>query len=292
MGHDGTMSVSGDPSRAKELKTLLESSTSKPSEARVYDYWLGGACNWAIDREFAEQAIARYPDMPMIAQENRKFLHRAVSHLLRQGIRQFVDIGSGVPTAGNVHQIAERENPGEARVVYIDHDPIAHAHATILLDEEGDPDRHRALCADLLDYPTLWRQVLDTGVINPDEPIGLLMVAVLHFVKPDKNPEEAVAFYRDQLPAGSYLVVSHGSGDGLPKDLLAAAEKVRASYDENATSGGWFRSRTEIERFFGGWPIVEPGITWTATWSDGVIAPDFTGDPARSFILAGIARKP
>ena len=286
------MSESGDPWRAKELKALLESSTSKPSEARVYDYWLGGACNWAIDREFAEQAIARYPDMPMIAQENRKFLYRAVSHLLRQGIRQFVDIGSGVPTAGNVHQIAERENPGEARVVYIDHDPIAHAHATILLDEDGDPDRHRALCADLLDYPSLWHRVLDTGVINPAEPIGLLMVAVLHFIKPEHKPEDAVAFYRDQLPSGSYLVVSHGSGDGLPPEKLAAAEKVRASYEENATSAGWFRSRTEIERFFGGWPILEPGITWTATWSDGVIPADFTGDPKRSFILAGIARKP
>ena len=287
------MSLSGDPWRAKELKAVLDSSTSKPSEARVYDYWLGGACNWAIDREFGDQAIARYPDMPMIAQENRKFLYRAVSHLLRRGIRQFVDIGSGVPTSGNVHQIAERENPGQARVIYIDHDPIAHAHATILLDEEGDPDRHRALCADLLDYSELWRQVLDTGVINPAEPIGLLMVAVLHFVKPDRRPEDAVEFYRDQLPPGSFLVLSHGSGEGLSEEQLAAAEKVRASYEANATSASWFRSRAEIERFFGGWPILEPGITWTATWSDGVITADFTGDdPARSFILAGIAEKP
>jgi O-methyltransferase involved in polyketide biosynthesis len=286
------MSLSGDPWHAKELKALLDSSTSKPSEARVYDYWLGGACNWAVDREFAEHAIARYPDMPMIAQENRKFLYRAVSNLLRGGVRQFVDIGSGVPTAGNVHQVAERENPGEARVVYIDHDPIAHAHATILLDEDGDPDRHRALCADLLDYRSLWRQVLDTGVIDPGQPIALLMVAVLHFIKPDKRPEDAVAFYRDQLPPGSFLVISHGSGDGLSQEQLAAAEKVRASYEENATSAGWFRSRAEIERFFGGWPLVEPGITWTATWSDGVIPVDFGGDPARSFILAGVAEKP
>jgi S-adenosyl methyltransferase len=286
------MAHPGDPYQVKELKALLDSSTSKASEARVYDYWLGGACNWAVDREFGDAAIAGYPDLPMIAQENRKFLYRAVSHLLRRGIRQFVDIGSGVPTAGNVHQIAERENPGAARVVYIDHDPIAHAHATILLDEEGDPDRHRALCADLLDYPALWRQVLNTGVINPDEPIGLLMVAVLHFIKPDKRPEEAVAFYRDQLPSGSFLVLSHGSGDGLSQEAMDAADKVRATYEENATSAAWFRSREQIEGFFGGWPIIEPGITWTATWSDGVIPADFSGDPKRAFILAGVAEKP
>jgi O-methyltransferase involved in polyketide biosynthesis len=286
------MSLPGDPRQVAEFKALVDSSTSKASEARVYDYWLGGACNWAVDRDFGDAAIARYPDMPMIAQENRKFLYRAVSHLLRQGIRQFVDIGSGVPTAGNVHQIAERERPGEARVVYIDHDPIAHAHATILLDEEGVPDRHRALCADLLDYESLWRQVLDTGVINPDEPIGLLIVAVLHFVKPDKLPEQAVAFYRDQLPSGSYLVLSHGSGDGLSQEQLAAAEKVRASYEKDATSAGVFRTREEIEGFFGGWPIIEPGITWTATWSDGVIPADYAGDPKRAFILAGVAKKP
>jgi len=286
------MSHPEDPSQVKELKALVDSSTSKASEARVYDYWLGGACNWAVDRDFGDAAIRGYPDLPMIAQENRKFLYRAVSHLLRQGVRQFVDIGSGVPTAGNVHQIAEREKPGEARVVYIDHDPIAHAHATILLDEEGVPDRHRALCVDLLDYESLWRQVLDTGVINPAEPIGLLMVAVLHFVKPDKNPEDAVAFYRDQLPSGSYFVLSHGSGDGLSQETMAAADKVRATYEKDATSAAVFRPREEIEQFFGGWPIIEPGITWTATWSDGVIPADFSGDPRRAFILAGVAKKP
>ena len=284
--------MTGDPWRAKEMKALLDSSTTRPSEARVYDYWLGGACNWAIDREFGDAAIARYPDMPMIAQENRKFLYRAVSHLLRRGVRQFVDIGSGIPTAGNVHQIADREKPGEARVVYIDHDPIAHAHATILLDEDGDPERHRALCADLLDVPGLWHQVLDTGVIDPSQPIGLLMVAVLHFIKPERDPEEAVAFYRNQLPAGSFLVLSHGSTEGQSTQTMADADKVRAAYEEKATSAGWFRSRAEIERFFGGWPLVEPGITWTATWSDGTIPADYTGDPKRAFILAGVAEKP
>ena len=288
--------MAGDPWRAAEMKALIDDSTSKPSEARVYDYYLGGACNWAIDREFAEQQIARYPDMPMIARENRRFLYRAVAHLLRLGVRQFVDIGSGVPTAGNVHQIAEQEAPGQARVVYIDHDPIAHAHSTILLEQDGDPARHRALCADLLDYSELWSQVLDTGVIEASQPIALLMVAVLHFVKPDREPEQAVEFYRDKLPPGSYLVLSHATSDGLSPQARAAAEQVRASYEKSATNPGWFRSRSELEVFFGGWPIIGPGITWTASWTDGT-SPDsavveFDGDPARSFILAGIARKP
>src|SRR2546430_7203227 len=280
-----------DPWRGAELKTLIENSTSRASEARVYDYWLGGACNWAVDREFAEQATARYPDMPMIAQENRKFLYRAVAHLLRGGIRQFVHIGSGVPTAGNVHQITEREAPGQARVVYIDHDPIAHAHSTILLEEDGDPTRHRALCADLADHEELWRQVLETGVIEPNQPTGLLMCAVLHFVAPSRHPEDSVAFYRSALPSGSYLVVSHGCGESLPPDQLAAAEKVRASYQESATNAGWFRSRAEIAGFFGDWAMVEPpGLTWTARRSDGGMSSAFEGDPTRAFILAGVAR--
>ncbi len=287
--YDGGMPDSGDPWRAKEL---IDRNTSKPSEARVYDYLLGGACNWAIDREFADQQIARYPDMRMIAQENRKFLYRVVSYLLRQGVRQFVDLGSGVPTVGNVHQIAERELPGEARVVYVDHDPIAHAHSLILLDEEGDPFRHRALCADLLDFADLWRQVLDTGVIVPGEPVGLLLVAVLHFVKPHQHPEAAVEFYRSQLPAGSFLVLSHATVDGLLEDKRAAAEQVRDSYEESATNPVWFRDHAEVEHFFGGWPLVAPGVTWTAAWSDGVQPVEFPGDPARAFIYAGVARKP
>ncbi|HEX4224843.1 MAG TPA: SAM-dependent methyltransferase, partial [Pseudonocardiaceae bacterium] len=123
------------PDELDRAKAVLRESENRPSEARVYDYFLGGAANFEVDREFAEAQIARYPDMPMIASENRRFLHRAVRYLAEHGVRQFVDIGSGVPTEGNVHQIAEEVLPGRCRVVYIDRDPIAHAHAQILLRE-------------------------------------------------------------------------------------------------------------------------------------------------------------
>jgi O-methyltransferase involved in polyketide biosynthesis len=238
---------------------LLNASMSKPSEARVYDYYLGGAHNFAMDREFAEAQIAKYPDMRLIARENRRFLYRAVRYLVGQGLRQFVDIGSGVPTQGNVHQVAERAAPGEPRVVYIDIDPVAHAHTELLLNEDGDRARHRAVRADLCDAAELWRQVLATEVIDPEAPIALLMVAVLHFVTPDRNPDEAVEFYRDRLAPGSALVVSHATDEGLPAEQRAAMERVRADYASKATNAGWFRSRAELEPFFGGWPIVEPG---------------------------------
>lgn len=285
------MTDADDPPRADDPFARLHASVDKASEARVYDYYLGGAHNFAIDRTFAEEQIAKYPDMPLIARENRKFLHRAVEYLIREGFRQFVDIGSGVPTQGNVHQIAESATPGEARVVYVDNDPVAHAYSELLLDRDGDPARHRALRGDLCEARDLWRRIAGTGVIDQAQPIALLMTAVLHFVIPAREPEKAVAYYRDRLAPGSVLVLSHATDEGLPPERQAAMERVRANYAEKAANAGWFRTRRELEPFFGGWPILEPGIVWTAEWNDGT-HPPYEGDPTRSRILAGIARKP
>ncbi|HKN97824.1 MAG TPA: SAM-dependent methyltransferase [Pseudonocardiaceae bacterium] len=269
----------------------LRRSIDRPSEARVYDYYLGGACNFAIDREFGKAQIARYPDMPMIARENRGFLQRAVRHLVAAGVRQFVDVGSGLPTVGNVHQVADQVAPGRTRVVYVDHDPVAHSHAQLLLRKEGDPARHAALGADLLDTEALWDEVLGTGLILPGEPIGLLLVAMLHFVPDDRDPMRAVRWLRDQLVPGSYLVLSHATGEALPESARQAAERVRADYEEQATNPGVFRSRAEVAGFFGDWPLIEPGLVWTPQWPDPA-APGYTGDLARAFILAGVATKP
>lgn len=281
----------GHTARADEARTLLNDSMSKASEARVYDYYLGGAHNFPVDREFAEVQIAKYPDIPLMARENRKFLYRAVSHLAKQGYRQFVDLGSGVPTQGNVHQIAERIAPGAARVIYVDNDPVAQAYAELLLDHDGDPDRHRALRANLCDAEDVWDRILRTKVIDPEQPIALLLVAVLHFVVPHLEPERAVAFYRDRLPAGSALAMSHVTDEGLPAAEQAALERVRSNYEERATNAVWFRSRAEFATFFGGWPMVEPGMVWTAEWDYGRLAP-YEGDPSRSRVLAGLAYKP
>jgi O-methyltransferase involved in polyketide biosynthesis len=269
----------------------LRNSLARPSEARVYDYYLGGACNFAADREFGQAQIARYPDMPLIARENRAFLQRAVRHLVSVGVRQFVDIGSGLPTAGNVHQVAESAAPGETRVVYVDHDPIAHSHSQLLLRKEGDRARHAALWADLLDTAELWQQVLDTGLIDPTEPVGLLLVAMLHFVPDDRDPIRAVRWLQERLVPGSFLVLSHATGEALPEQARQAAERVRADYEEQATNPGVFRSRAKVAAFFGDWPLIDPGLVWTPQWPD-VSAPHYEGDLARAFILAGVARKP
>jgi len=268
----------------------LRNSLNRPSEARVYDYYLGGACNFAADREFGKAQIARYPDMPLIARENRSFLQRAVRHLVGVGVRQFLDIGSGLPTAGNVHQVADAAAPGETRVVYVDHDPIAQSHSQLLLRKEGDPARHAALWADLLDTAELWHQVSNTGLIDPAEPVGLLLVAMLHFVPDDRDPMRAVRWLQDRLVPGSFLVLSHATGEALPEKARQAAERVRADYEEQATNPGVFRSRAEVAALFGDWPLIDPGLVWTPQWPD-VSAPNYEGELARAFILAGMARK-
>ncbi|HEX4700590.1 MAG TPA: SAM-dependent methyltransferase, partial [Pseudonocardiaceae bacterium] len=150
-----------------------------PSVARVYDFYLGGTANWAIDREFGKKVLARFPLLRPIAKANRLFLHRAVRHLVRQGVRQFVDIGSGVPTMGNTHQIADELAP-DCRVVYIDNEPVAVAHSQMLLDQNGDPERHAAINADLREPDELWQRVRDTDVLDLTQPVALLLVAVLH----------------------------------------------------------------------------------------------------------------
>jgi O-methyltransferase involved in polyketide biosynthesis len=280
-----------DDAESEAFAESLRHSLNRPSEARVYDFYLGGACNFAADREFGKAQIARYPDMPLIAQQNRAFLQRAVRHLLAAGVRQFVDIGSGLPTSGNVHQIADTAAPGQAKVVYVDHDPVAQAHSQLLLRKEGDPTRHAALWADLLDTEQLWTQVLGTGLIDVTEPVGLLLVAMLHFVPEDRDPGRAVRWLQDQLVSGSFLVLSHATGETLPADQRKAAEDVRADYEEQATNPGVFRTRAQVGELFGDWPPIEPGLVWTPQWPD-LSSPGFDLDPARAFILAGVGTKP
>src|SRR5437762_14282405 len=140
-----------------------------PSVARIYDWYLGGTANWAIDREFGKKVLATFPAGMYCARANRAFLHRAVRHLVARGVRQFVDIGSGVPTMGNVHQVADEVAP-DSRVVYIDHEPVAVAHSQLLLEEYGDPARHAAINADLRNPYRVWQRVIETGVSDHDEP--------------------------------------------------------------------------------------------------------------------------
>lgn len=277
-----------------ERDRLLTASQDRAHPGRVYDYLLGGDANYSVDREFARERMAALPDLQWLAWQNRQCLHRMVRYLVDQGVRQFVDLGSGLPTAGNVHEIADSIVPGECTVVYIDRDPIAFAMALDLLDRHGDRSRHAAVCGDVGDAARVWPAVLSTGVISADEPIGLLMVAVIPFVPESADPDGVVSFYRDQLPAGSYLALTHGTYDDLNVDGEQQLRGVINKYADT-TAAVTLRGRDQIAGFFGDWPLMPPGLVWTPLWRQAGDEPadeEQDRDPARSRVLAGIARTP
>lgn len=276
---------------------------SHPSVARVYDYYLGGTANWEIDRQFAERMLRDYPVVRPIAQANRRFLHRVVRHLVRKGVRQIVDLGSGVPTMGHAHEIAEQIVPGEVKVAYVDCEPVAVAHSTSLLREKGDPARHVALHADLRDPRRLWSLLAGSGVIDLDQPIALLLICVLHIQQPpapcsgttaDLGPSLTAA-YRDLVVPGSYLALSHVTDEGVPprsEQLLADAKQRYA----DAGTDLIYRSRAEITALFGDFALLEPGVAWTPLWHPEEAGPGEQTIPLEtaneSLLLAGVARKP
>jgi hypothetical protein len=257
--------------------------TTRPSAARMYDYYLGGAHNFGVDRELAAKVLALFPDGPMMAQANRAFLHRAVRFMLDAGVRQFLDIGSGIPTSGNVHEIARQAVP-DARVLYVDHDAVAVAHSELLLRDDPDADvlqgdlRHPAA---ILESPQLG-ELLDLS-----RPVGILLVAVLHFVSAADRPAEVIATLRDAVPSGSHLAISHGTGVGR---TAATMEELAEIYRATATPLT-YRTHDEVRELFAGWELVEPGVVWVPEWRPSW--PDEVGDdPAFSGSVAAVGRKP
>jgi len=254
----------------------------RPSAARIYDYWLGGCHNFAIDREMARQVTALVPDTALIMQANRAFLHRAVRYLVDAGIRQFLDIGSGIPTLGNAHEVAQRATP-DARVVYVDIDPVAVAHSrhilagnklTVVIQEDlRRPER-------ILAHPDV------RGLLDFDRPVALLLLAVLHFIPDEDDPVGLIARLRDALAPGSYLALSHGTADSLSE---VAARRWVELFKRTPTPGRP-RSRSDVERLFAGYDLVEPGLVWTPQWRPE--HPDEVGDhPERSATYVGVGRK-
>ncbi len=263
----------------------------RPSVARVYDYSLGGSANWAVDREFGDRVLQKFPLLRDIAIANRLFLNRLVRHLTKSGIRQFLDIGAGVPTAGNTHQIADEMvgNLGQTpntHVVYVDYEPIAVAHAEIVLEKEGNTHRHGVINADLREPDDLWERAMATGLLNPDEPIALLLIAVLHVHQPgpdgvtDIGPE-SVARLRELLPVGSYLGMSHITDEGVPPDVGENLVELKRMYDTSSSSNAIWRSHADIEAMFGDFVLVEPGWTWLTEWR-----PEETGPSVRPIAFA------
>jgi hypothetical protein len=254
----------------------------QPNPARIYDYMLGGGHNFAADREAAEHLEALLPGARTILRCNRDFLRRAVLFLISTGVRQFLDIGSGVPTVGNVHEIAQRADE-QCRVVYVDKEPVAVAHSRMLL---AGNRRATAIQADMCQPDTILQAAETLRLLNLDEPIGLLTVAVLHFIADEQRPHDLIAAYRDRLAPGSYLAVSHGSADTESPEVAEAMELYKRSGNPV-----YPRSREEISALFAGFDLVEPGVVNAARWRPESPL-DLSPQAGHSDIFAGVGRKP
>jgi SAM-dependent methyltransferase len=237
-------------------------SSRKPATAaRMYDYYLGGIHNFPADREAADKVIAEFPFVPLLARANRAFLQYAVRHLVDAGVRQFLDLGSGIPTAGNVHEIAQEKAP-DARVVYVDIDPVAVAESLDLLKGNDLATAVRAdirYPRDILDHPRT-RRLLDL-----DRPIAVIMAAVLHFVPNDAEAYELVARFVETLAPGSYLVVSHIATESF----IPGTEQRQAAtevYERQTATPIRPRDRAEVRRFFAGLELLNPDLIWPHEW--------------------------
>lgn len=254
---------------------------TKPNIARVYDYWLGGHHNLVADRELAEAMATLDPWIPAACKANRAFLGRAVRYLTARGIRQFLDIGSGIPTAGNVHEIAQLAAP-DARVMYVDKDPVVVAMARKLLAGNA----HAAVIeADIRDSATILSDPAVGKLIDFSKPTAIMLAAILHFVTDADDPYGIVSHLRDTAAPGSYLALSHATSQDN-HTLAAAAERI---YNSRAADGQ-ARSREQITGFFGDWELTDPGLVYAPQWQPD--PPDVLDRPERLWFLAGVARKP
>ncbi|SDK76823.1 S-adenosyl methyltransferase [Nonomuraea maritima] len=233
--------------------------TSVPHSARVYDYWLGGKDNFAADRAVAEATAKASPGVVQGARDNRAFLGRAVRHIAAQGVTQFLDIGTGIPTQGNTHEVAQDAYPA-ARVVYADNDPIVMLHARALL--KGTPEgRTSYIEADLRDPDTILKHPDLLETIDLSKPVGLVIVGTLMFIKDHEDPFGLVARYSAALAPGSYLAISHVTADFAPKLVGASAD----AYNSEALAFTP-RSGEQIMRFFDGYELEEPGLVPVFDW--------------------------
>ncbi|SFR24204.1 S-adenosyl methyltransferase [Lentzea waywayandensis] len=251
----------------------------RPSAARLYDYLLGGGHNFAADRALAEKFLQAQPNARTIARLNRAFLRRAVLLMIDEGIRQFLDLGSGIPTVGNVHEIARKADP-EAHVVYVDFEEVAVAHSQLIL--EGDP-RATIIQEDMTRPDAVLRSARHSGLIDFSQPVGVLTAGVFHFVPPQADPNSIVAAYRDAVPTGSYLAVSQFTQDLQPEEMAGIVEVMKKSQNPM-----YPRTKSEIEALFSGFELLEPGIVPTPLWR-----PEGTNtdDPDRAGIYAAVGRK-
>jgi hypothetical protein len=254
----------------------------RPNMARMYNYALGGKDNFASDREAVQNLFRLAPENAYVPKANRQFLAKAVRFAAEQGIRQFLDLGAGLPSQGSTHEVARLVQPG-ARVVYVDSDPVVLTHARALL--VGNDSGLAVIDEDIRDATRVIEHPQTQRLIDFSQPAAVLLVAVLHGIPDADDPRGIVAEYVRPLAPGSYVILSHLTSDGHPADIVAKKEAVFA---KSATPMA-YRSRDEIERFFDGLDLVEPGLTTVTRWRE--VPSDEQFDAAGSWTLAGVGRK-
>ncbi|MGI8333052.1 SAM-dependent methyltransferase [Actinomadura scrupuli] len=254
---------------------------TRPNGARVYDYFLGGKDNFAADREAAEQVRRLLPEMPMVARENRRFLGRVTRFLVDAGIRQFIDIGTGLPTQGHVHEILQSLAP-DARVVYVDHDPVVIVHAQAMLEGNG---RTAVVPADLRSPDDILAAPQLRRLIDLEQPVGIMLLAVLPFVPDDDEVRHTITQLHKAVAPGSYVAISHT----LPHARREVREELAAAYRVPLMGVPEQRTASQITALLDDWDIVEPGVVRLPAWR-----PELGGivqDPGPIWLIGGVARK-
>jgi SAM-dependent methyltransferase len=260
---------------------------TRPNVARVYNYLIGGKDHYSVDRAAGDAMLAQEPDALISGREHRAFLGRAVRYMTAEaGVRQFIDVGSGLPSASNTHEIAQQVAP-DARVVYVDNDAVAVNHGRALI---GTTDTTRFISGDVRDPAAILAHPSVAELIDFSEPAGVLVLSLLHHIADSEDPDGIASTFRDALAPGSYLVISHFCNPGAenPEQSLIAAESEKL-FNENFGTGRW-RFRDEIAAYFGDFQLVEPGLVPPTLWRPDTAQP---GELPGVFfrILAGVARK-
>jgi len=250
-----------------------------PHIARIYDYWLGGKDNFAADREAAQRAMAATPTIVPGVRANRRFLGRAVGYMAEAGIRQFLDIGTGIPTANNTHEVAQSVAP-EARIVYVDNDPIVLSHARALLTSTTAPTAY--IDADARDSAKILAEAAE--LLDLGRPTAVLLIAVLHCIPDEDHPYQLVSDLMDAVPAGSFLALTHPA-----RDQLTVATRAEESLTKSMGQKVTFRTREQVSRFFAGLELADPGVVPIQDWrADSIL--DLNSAPTAMW--GGVARKP
>ena len=255
----------------------------RPSAARIYDYLLGGYHNFEVDRVVGERFKKLLPNIPLYMQANRGFLRRVVNFLAKEGIDQFLDLGSGIPTVGNVHEVAQKINPS-ARVVYVDLDPVAVRHSEEIL---RDNPNATVIRADVRQPEAILANPEVRRLLDPDKPMAVLCLAMLLFVTEDEEAYRLVNKLSDVLAPGSYVAISHPTDDNLPREQTEQAKKLYGSTGNPVS----IRTYDQVEKFFAGLELVEPGIVYVSRWRPESPNDLFANEPVSSGYYGGVGYK-